>query len=94
MEEYLLSRSPNKVFVTVYASDGTVLIFTISIRFQRGSGFHLYHDLSPRVRLNLETNNSAGGIRNQAPKQDTLLIGPPMRLGSSRRAAAMWPIGI
>ena len=43
MEEYLFARGPNKVLVTVYTSDWAVLVFTIVIRFQCGSGFRLCH---------------------------------------------------
>jgi hypothetical protein len=65
VEEYLLSGSPNKVLVTVYASYCTVLMLTIEIRFQSGRGFHLCHDLTPSGSLNLETTLPAG---NKEPR--------------------------
>jgi hypothetical protein len=67
VEEYLLSSSPDKVLVTIYASYCTVLILTIEIRFQSGRGFHLCHDLTPSGPLNLETTFRRG-IKNHAPK--------------------------
>jgi len=67
VEEYLLSGSPDKVLVTIYASYCTVLILTIEIRFQSGRGFHLCHDLTPSGPLNLETTLPAGN-KNHAPK--------------------------
>ena len=51
MKEYLLPCSPNKVLVTVYASNWAILILTILIRFQCGSRFRLCHGLLPWVRL-------------------------------------------
>ena len=60
MEEYLLSGSPDKVLVAVYAPDWSILIFTIAIRFQSGGGFHLCHDLSPSGPLTFETHLRVG----------------------------------
>ena len=47
VEKYLLSRSPNKVLVTVYALDCPILIFTIVSRFQCCRRFHLCHVVLP-----------------------------------------------
>jgi hypothetical protein len=93
VEEYLLSGSPDKVLVTVYTSYWTVLIFTIQIRFQSGRGFHLCHDLTPSGPLNLETTLPAR-TKNHAPKKGHAADWSTNEAGSSRVAAAIWPIGI
>jgi len=51
VKEYLFSRSPDKVLITINASDWAILILTIMSRFQCGCRFRLCHDLLPWVRL-------------------------------------------
>jgi hypothetical protein len=72
VEEYLLSRSPDKVFVTVYALDWSILIFAIVRCFQGGRRFHLCHVYSPKVRQ-LQNNNSGGANKEPRVKREDAL---------------------
>ena len=51
MKEYLFTCSPDKVFITINASDWSILILTVVTRFQCGCRFRLCHDLLPWDRL-------------------------------------------
>jgi hypothetical protein len=59
VEENLLARSPNEVFVAVDAPDGAVLILAFLGSFHYLCGFHVCHDLLPSGPL--PKNHHAGG---------------------------------
>jgi hypothetical protein len=60
VEEYLLARSPDKVFVAVNAPDRTVLILAFLNSFHYLNGFHMCHDLLPSGPLALKITTPAG----------------------------------
>jgi hypothetical protein len=77
MEKHLLARGPNKVFITVHASDWAILIFGFWTHFNYVDGFHLCHVLLPSGTVNLETFMPGRAKENR--EYSTLFGLPPMR---------------